>query len=71
MASILKKDLEADYRLSLSWRYDSVEFLGLPSMKENRPLTLEEIYVPLTFTREPVCDLDISACKRDKALIPP
>lgn len=50
MPTLLKKDLEGDYKLLLSWRYDVVEFLGLPSLKDNRPLTLEEIYVPLAFT---------------------
>ncbi|MCI0485523.1 MAG: NACHT domain-containing protein [Blastocatellia bacterium] len=53
MTSILKKNIEGDYKLLLSWRYNIVEFLGLPSLKENRPLTLEEIYVPLSFTWEP------------------
>ncbi len=49
MASILKRNLEADYKILLSWRYNRVEFLGLPSLKESRDLTLEEIYVPLSF----------------------
>ncbi|MGH9751406.1 MAG: NACHT domain-containing protein [Blastocatellia bacterium] len=53
MANILKRDLAADYRLLLSWRYNRVEFLGLPNLKENRPLTLDEIYVPLSFTWRP------------------
>jgi hypothetical protein len=52
MSFSLEKNLEADYKILLSWRYDKVEFLGLPSLKENRPLTLEEIYVPLSFTWE-------------------
>lgn len=43
---------EDNYRLHLSWQYSTVEFLGLPSLKENRPLTLEEIYVPLSLTWE-------------------
>jgi hypothetical protein len=53
MTSIIKEKLEDDYKLFLSWRFDSVEFLGLPSLKENRPLTLEEIYIPLSFTWKP------------------
>ncbi|HXU35017.1 MAG TPA: NACHT domain-containing protein [Blastocatellia bacterium] len=52
MTGVIKKDLEGDYKLLLSWRYNSVEFLGLPSLKENRPLTLEEIYIPLSFAWE-------------------
>lgn len=50
MENILKRDMAADYRILLSWRYNRVEFLGLPNLKENRPLTLDEIYVPLSFT---------------------
>ena len=53
MESMLKRDLAADYKLLLSWRYNRVEFLGLPSLKENRDLTLTEIYVPLSFTWQP------------------
>lgn len=53
MENILKRDLAADYRILLSWRYNRVEFLGLPNLKENRPLTLDEIYVPLSFTWRP------------------
>jgi internalin A len=52
MTGTLKKDLEGDYKLLLSWRYNNIEFLGLPSLKDNRPLTLEEIYIPLSFTWE-------------------
>src|SRR5262245_44543941 len=53
METILKRDLAADYRILLSWRYNRVEFLGLPNLKENRPLTLDEIYVPLSFAWRP------------------
>src|SRR5262245_20135942 len=53
MESILKRDLAADYRILLSWRYNRVDSLGLPNLKENRPLTLDEIYVPLSFTWRP------------------
>jgi internalin A len=49
MAYKLPKNLEGSYKLRLSWRYDKVEFLGLPYLKENRPLTLGELYVPLSF----------------------
>lgn len=47
--SPLQRDLAADYKLLLSWRFNRVEFIGLPSLKDNRDLTLEEIYVPLRF----------------------
>lgn len=46
--------IEDNYRLHLSWQYSIVEFLGLPSLKEIRPLTLEEIYVPLSLRWESV-----------------
>ena len=52
MTSIIKKNLEADYKQLLSWQYGKIEFLGLPSLKDNRPVPLEEIYVPLSFTWE-------------------
>lgn len=47
-----QQKIEDNYRLHLSWQYSTVEFLGLPSLKENRPLTLEEIYVPLSLRWE-------------------
>ncbi len=53
MATKLPVDIELNYKLSLSWRYDSVEFLGLPHLKDNRPLKLGEIFIPLRFKYSP------------------
>ncbi|MEP7341923.1 MAG: NACHT domain-containing protein [Acidobacteriota bacterium] len=53
MAHEFKKNIEGLYKQRLSWRYDRVQFIGLPSLKDNRDLSLEEIYVPLGFTRKP------------------
>lgn len=46
----LQTGLEGRYRVSLAWRYETVEFLGLPYLSDERPLTLQEIYVPLSLT---------------------
>ncbi len=53
MAHKLEKNIEATYKQSLSRRYNRVQLIGLPSLKDNRDLWLEEIYVPLGFTRKP------------------
>lgn len=45
--------LETRYRSRVALKYENVEFLGLPYLREERPLRLEEIYVPLSLTREP------------------
>jgi hypothetical protein len=52
MSNVLKRDLAADYRLLLSWRYNQVEMLGLPSLKETRPLRLDYLCVPHRFSWE-------------------
>jgi|GEM_PF-3406263 len=52
MSNVLKRDLAGDYRLLLSWRYNQVEMLGLPSLKETRPLRLDYLYVPPRFSWE-------------------
>jgi internalin A len=46
----LQHGLEGRYRVSIAWQYETVEFLGLPYLKDERPLTLAEIYVPLSLT---------------------
>lgn len=56
MAHKLEKNIEATYKQSLSRRYNRVQLIGLPSLKDNRDLWLEEIYVPLGFTRKPGSD---------------
>lgn len=48
----LQEGLEARYRVRMGWRYQTVEFLGLPYLKDEPPLTLPQIYVPLSFTWE-------------------
>ncbi len=48
----LQEGLEGEYRVRLAWRYETVEFLGLPYLKDERPLTLQEIYVPLSLMSE-------------------
>lgn len=45
--NILRKNLARDYALTLSWRYAEMEFLGLPSLKDERVFRLEHVYVPL------------------------
>lgn len=52
MSNVLKRDLAGDYRLLLSWRYNQVEMLGLPSLKETRPLRLDYLYIPPRFSWE-------------------
>src|SRR5262245_20504842 len=52
MADIVRKNLAGDYALTLSWRYAQVEFLGLPSLKDNRVFRLEHTYVPLRLCRD-------------------
>jgi hypothetical protein len=68
-----KKKLEDEYRLYLSWQFSTVEFLGLPSLKENRPLSLEEIYVPMSLRWENGDNADRvfvpDALKRSKHLV--
>lgn len=49
MASILKRNLAADYAWLLAQKFNVVDMLGLPSYKDTRSLSLEEIYVPLRF----------------------
>lgn len=56
MAHKFEKNIEGTYKQLLSWRYDRVQLIGLPSLKDNRDLWLEEIYVPLGFTRKPGSD---------------
>ncbi len=53
MASVTQtpRQAEDNYRLLISWMYSKVEFLGLPSLKDERPLRLEDIYVPLSLKR--------------------
>ena len=48
----LQGGLEGRYRVRIAWQYETVEFLGLPYLQEERPLTLAEIYVPLSLTWE-------------------
>ena len=43
MAHKLEKNIEATYKQSLSRRYNRVQLIGLPSLKDNRDLWLEEI----------------------------
>ncbi|MBS1791499.1 MAG: NACHT domain-containing protein [Acidobacteria bacterium] len=52
MASILKRNLAADYAWLLAQKFNVVDMLGLPSYKDTRSLSLEEIYVPLRFQWE-------------------
>lgn len=49
----LPVDIELNYKLPLSWQYDKIEFLGLPHLKDNRPLKLGEIFIPLRFKLSP------------------
>src|SRR5579863_1795951 len=44
------QQVEDEYRLLISWANKRVEFLGFPSLKDERPLNLENIYVPLSVT---------------------
>ena len=53
MATTLPVDIELNYKLPLSWQYDKIEFLGLPHLKDNRPLRLGEIFIPLRFDLVP------------------
>ncbi len=47
MANVLKKDIAGDYALRLAWRYQDIDFLGLPNLKDNPSVRLDDIYVPL------------------------
>lgn len=49
MASTLKRDLGRDISLMLSWKYREADLLGRPVYIDQRPLMLEQIYVPLSF----------------------
>lgn len=49
-STTLQEGLEGEYRVHLAWQYETVEFLGLPHLSDERPLTLQEIYVPLSLT---------------------
>lgn len=51
-ASVLKRNLAADYAWLLALKFNVVDMLGLPSYKDTRSLSLEEIYVPLRFQWE-------------------
>jgi tetratricopeptide (TPR) repeat protein len=50
---ILSKALESKYRLSLAWRNDSIDFLGLPTFQDDRAVPLEAMYVTTRLTWEP------------------
>ncbi|MEW6127857.1 MAG: NACHT domain-containing protein [Acidobacteriota bacterium] len=50
MSNVLKKDIAGDYALRLSWRYQDIDFLGLPNLKDNPTVRLDDIYVPLRVT---------------------
>ena len=50
MSSMLKKDVAGSFALALAQRFREVEFLGLPSLKEERRVQLNDIYVPLRLT---------------------
>jgi hypothetical protein len=52
MADMLKRNLDRDYGLTLSWRYAEVAFFGLPILKEERVVRLEHLYVPLRLNLE-------------------
>ena len=62
MASLTPQQqaLEERYRASIAQKYEAIEFLGLPSLKDNRPLLLGEIYVPLKLKLD----------SRDEKLVP-
>ncbi|MGH8547498.1 MAG: hypothetical protein ACRERU_02630 [Methylococcales bacterium] len=47
MESPLKKDVAGSFALALAQRFREVEFLSLPSLKEERRVQLNDIYVPL------------------------
>lgn len=50
MASMLKKDVAGSFALAMYQRFREVEALGLPSLKEERRVQLNDIYVPLRLT---------------------
>ena len=52
MSTILKRNLERDYGLALSWRFAEVQFLGLPKLKDDKVFRLEDIYVPLRLCQD-------------------
>jgi internalin A len=47
MSGNLKKNLSGDYGLRLYWRFRDIDFLGLPNLKDNPSVRLDDIYVPL------------------------
>lgn len=47
---MLKKDVAGSFALALAQRFREVEALGLPSLKEERRVQLNDIYVPLRLT---------------------
>jgi hypothetical protein len=49
----VQQDLEVAYKVRLAPRFKTVEFLGLPHLKDEAPLSLSDIYVPLSVTWQP------------------
>ncbi len=45
-------DTEATYRTQLAAMYRELEFVGIPELKERRPITVEDIFVRLRAERE-------------------
>ena len=43
------QELENKFRLAVSWRNAQLDFLGLPSFTEEKPIPLEDIYVAVRF----------------------
>ena len=46
------QELENKFRLAVSWRNAQLDFLGLPSFTEEKPIPLEDIYVAVRFSWE-------------------
>ena len=50
----LTSPLELDYRVRLAWQYEEVSFVGMTHFKDNQPLLLSDIYIPLHLTETEV-----------------
>lgn len=50
----LEGPVEGRYRQELRWLFEYIEFLGIAVLKEEQPLTVAQIYVPIPFSRKPV-----------------
>ena len=50
--TLSKEALETKYLLDVSWRCSTIDFLGLPSFQDDRPVSLEQLYVSTRLTWE-------------------